>query len=179
MLLVLLEEQTRRLAGQAMHDPLTHLPNRRLYDDRLGQAISRAERTGLRAATFVIDLDNFKLVNDLLGHHAGDLVLVRTGDALQSKIRSSDTLARCGGDEFNVIVNDLERASDCDLIAQALRSAVETVDLPPGAITKLCASVGYAIYPDDVTDPAALCELADARMYKDKRLSRSGVLDLV
>jgi diguanylate cyclase (GGDEF)-like protein len=175
MVLVLLEDQTRRLEDEAMHDPLTGLPNRRLFDDRLMQAISRAERTGLSAAVFVIDLDNFKVVNDTHGHRAGDLVLKRTGEVLKASVRSSDTLARCGGDEFNVIANDLTRVGDCDRIAEALRAGVASVDLPTGARTTLSASVGYALYPDDVTDPAELCELADARMYADKRESRTGV----
>ena len=178
MLVVLLEDQTRRLEDEAMHDPLTHLPNRRLFDDRLRQAISRADRTGLSAAVFVIDLDNFKLVNDTHGHRAGDLVLARAADVLKSKIRSSDTLSRCGGDEFNVIANDLARVADCERIADALRAAVASVDLPGGSSMILAASVGYALYPNDVTDVAELCDLADIRMYKDKRISRPEVLGL-
>ncbi len=175
MLLVLLEEQTRRLEEEAMHDPLTGLPNRRLFDDRLLQAVSRANRTQLCVAVFIIDLDNFKIINDTLGHRAGDLVLARTAAMLRSKIRSSDTLARCGGDEFNVIVNDLTRASDCDRIAETLRAAVAAVELPPDAKTILTASIGYALCPDDVADPNELCELADVRMYRDKRMSRSAL----
>ena len=175
MVLVLLEEQTRRLEQEAMHDPLTGLPNRRLFDDRLLQAISRSDRTQLSAAVFIIDLDNFKVINDTLGHRAGDLVLARVGTMLRSKIRSSDTLARCGGDEFNVIVNDLARASDCERIAETLRAAVSSVDLPSGARTVLTASIGYALCPDEAMDPTELCELADIRMYKDKRMSRSAL----
>ena len=175
MVLVLLEEQTRRLEQEAMHDPLTGLPNRRLFDDRLLQAISRASRTQLSSAVFVIDLDNFKMINDTLGHRAGDLVLARVGAMLRSKIRSSDTLARCGGDEFNVIVNDLARASDCERIAETLRAAVASVELPSDSRVVLTASIGYAICPDEVTDPTELCELADIRMYKDKRMSRSAL----
>jgi len=97
---------------------------------------------------------------------------------LKSKIRSSDTLARCGGDEFNIIVNDLARIIDCERIAGVLRGAVEAIELPPGARSKLSASVGYALYPDDVTNVDELCELADVRMYKDKRVSRSGMFVL-
>jgi diguanylate cyclase (GGDEF)-like protein len=175
MVLVLLEEQTRRLEQEAMHDPLTGLPNRRLFDDRLLQAISRSSRTQLSAAVFIIDLDNFKIINDTLGHRAGDLVLARVGTMLRSKIRSSDTLARCGGDEFNVIVNDLARPSDCERIAETLRAAVASVELPPDARTVLTASIGYAICPDEVLDPTELCELADIRMYRDKRMSRSAL----
>jgi diguanylate cyclase (GGDEF)-like protein len=180
MLLVLLEDQTRRLEEDAMHDPLTGLPNRRLFDDRLLQALSRARRTGLSAAVFVVDLDNFKQINDTHGHRTGDLVLARAGQVLKTKIRSSDTLARCGGDEFSVIVNDLARPGDCERIAEALRSAVESVELPAGTRGRLSGSVGYALYPDDVSEATELCELADVRMYKDKRASRStGVAGLV
>jgi diguanylate cyclase (GGDEF)-like protein len=179
MLLVLLEEQTRRLEEDAMHDPLTGLPNRRLFDDRLLQALSRARRTGLSAAVFVIDLDNFKIINDTHGHRTGDLVLARAGQVLKAKIRSSDTLARCGGDEFSVIVNDLTRPGDCERIAEALRAAVASVDLPAGAKTPLSGSVGYALYPDDVSEAVELCELADVRMYKDKRTNRAAVASLV
>jgi diguanylate cyclase (GGDEF)-like protein len=169
MLLLLLEDQTRRLQDEAMHDPLTGLPNRRLFDDRLVQALSRARRTGLSAAVFALDLDNFKQINDTHGHRSGDLVLIRAGQVLKSKIRSSDTIARCGGDEFNVIVNDLTRPSDCERIAEALRAAVAAVELPIGARFPLRGSVGYAVFPDDVAEPGELCELADIRMYKDKR----------
>jgi diguanylate cyclase (GGDEF)-like protein len=173
MLLVLLEEQTRRLQADAMHDPLTGLPNRRLFDDRLLQAMSRAQRNGLTTAVFVVDLNNFKMINDTHGHRCGDLVLARTAHVLKSKIRGSDTLARCGGDEFSVIVNDLTRASDCERIAAVLRSAVAAVEMPVDLKVKLSASVGFALFPDDVADAAELCDLADVRMYKDKRMSRS------
>jgi diguanylate cyclase (GGDEF)-like protein len=176
MLLVLLEDQTRRLETEAMRDPLTGLPNRRLFDDRLVQSLSRARRTGLSAAVFAIDLDNFKQINDTHGHRTGDLVLIRVGNVLKSKIRGADTLARCGGDEFNVIVNDLNRASDCERIAESLRGALSSVELPNGARFPLSASVGYAVFPDDVTDASELCELADVRMYKDKRTSPTAVL---
>jgi diguanylate cyclase (GGDEF)-like protein len=176
MLLVLLEDQTRRLEGEAMRDPLTGLPNRRLFDDRLLQALSRARRTGMSAAVFAIDLDNFKQINDLHGHRTGDLVLIRVGGMLKSRIRGADTLARSGGDEFNVIVNDLSRAVDCDRIAESLRSSLTAIELPGGLRYPLSASVGYAIFPDDAADPAALCELADARMYDDKRATPAAVL---
>ncbi len=176
MVLVLLEEQTRRLESEAMHDALTGLPNRRLFNDRLAQAIERARRTGRSTAVFVVDLDNFKMINDTHGHASGDEVLVRVGQVLKGKIRSSDTLSRSGGDEFNLIVNDLTRAVDCERIATVLRSAVETVAVPPGFGGKLTGSVGYALFPDDVSDATELCELADVRMYKDKRTRRAVAL---
>ena len=169
MLLVLLEDQTRRLTAEALHDPLTGLPNRRLFEDRLAQAMSRAHRTGRIAALFVIDLDNFKQINDTHGHRTGDLVLTLASNTLKSKIRAMDTLARCGGDEFNVIVNDLTRPEDCERIAEALRSAVAAVDLPSGSKLHMRGSVGYALFPNDVSTATELSELADVRMYRDKR----------
>ena len=167
MLLVLLEEQTRRRQEEAMHDALTGLPNRRLFDDRLTQALERSRRTGMSTALFAIDLNGFKQVNDTFGHVTGDLVLMQVADALRLKVRSSDTLARCGGDEFNVIVNDLARREDCDRIAAALHSATEAVHLPNGT-ENLTASIGYALFPNDAAGVLSLCETADQNMYSQK-----------
>jgi diguanylate cyclase (GGDEF)-like protein len=171
MLLVLLEEKTRQLKDEALHDPLTGLPNRRLFDDRLIQAMERARRTERSAALFVVDLDNFKEVNDSYGHRAGDEVLARTSQVLRSTIRAVDTLARCGGDEFNIIANDLTSPQDCDCIADALRAAIASVELPDSSMRMLRGSVGYAMFPDEARECDALTELADMRMYKDKRTS--------
>jgi diguanylate cyclase (GGDEF)-like protein len=170
MMLVLLEDQTRRLADEALHDPLTGLPNRRLFDDRLQQAIERTRRTGRSTAVFIIDLDSFKQINDTHGHRTGDIVLTRAANMLKARLRSVDTLARCGGDEFSVIVNDIPRPGDCETIVETLRSAISSVDLPGGSVAPLRASVGYALFPDDVAEAEELCELADIRMYKDKRM---------
>jgi len=174
MVLLLLEDQTRRLRDEAMHDALTGLPNRRLFNDRLVQAIERSRRSGRSTAVFAVDLDNFKYINDTYGHGSGDGVLIRAAQVLKSKIRSSDTLARCGGDEFSLIVNDLTRAVDCERIAGVLRSAITGVEPPPGFVGEMSGSVGYALFPDDVSDMTELCELADVRMYKDKRTARVG-----
>ncbi len=168
MLLVLLEEQTGRRQDEAMHDPLTGLPNRRLFDDRLGQALERSRRTGLSTALFALDLNGFKNINDTLGHGTGDIVLIQTGDALRTKVRSSDTLARCGGDEFSIIVNDLARRDDCERIAQSFRDAVEAVRLPASPEANLTISVGFALFPEDADDPVSLCQAADERMYAQK-----------
>jgi len=173
MLLVLLEEQTRRCQEEAMHDPLTALPNRRLFDDRLAQALERSRRTGMSAALFALDLDNFKQVNDTHGHRVGDMVLIQAADALRGKVRSSDTLARYGGDEFSIIVNDLMRREDCERIAESLRSAVEGVRLPPGGPRRLTVSIGYALFPDDAPVAVSLCEAADHNMYAQKAHNRS------
>ncbi len=175
MLLVLLEEQTGLRRDEAMHDPLTTLPNRRLFDDRLAQALERSRRTGLSTALFALDLNGFKDINDTLGHVSGDMVLVQTADALRTKVRSSDTLARCGGDEFSVIVNDLARRADCERIAQSLREAVESIRLVTGANANLTISVGYALFPEDALESVSLCKVADAQMYEQKSRKQSMV----
>jgi diguanylate cyclase (GGDEF)-like protein len=169
MVLVLLEEQTRRRQDEAMHDPLTSLPNRRLFDDRLTQALERSRRTGLNTALFALDLNGFKDVNDTHGHQTGDMVLIQMANALRSKVRGSDTLARRGGDEFSVIVNDLARREDCERIADALRAAIEGVRLPEGGPAQLTVSIGYALFPEDAQAAVSLCEAADAHMYGRKR----------
>ena len=169
MVLVLLEEQTRRLQLEAIHDALTGLPNRRLFDDRLAQALGIARRSRRRGAVFVVDLDKFKQINDEYGHRSGDLVLIRAGEKLKSRIRATDTIARAGGDEFNIIVTDLQRPDDCRRIAEGLRNGMAEVEMPEGVTHQLSGSIGYAIFPDDGIDAEELCDLADVRMYKDKR----------
>ena len=168
MLLVLLEEQTERSQEQALHDPLTGLPNRRLFDDRLAHALERTRRFSTPLGLFVIDLNGFKEVNDSCGHAEGDQVLKQTALELKARIRSSDTLARLGGDEFCVIMADVGEA-DCGKVAQLLRDAVARVVTPPECPAQLSASIGYALYPKDCTSADALRNLADARMYEEKR----------
>ena len=168
MLLTLLESETERRKSEAMHDALTGLPNRRLFDDRLSQALERSLRTGRSVALFLLDLDNFKGINDTYGHATGDLALCTAAEQLKLKVRSSDTLARCGGDEFCVIVNELTRREDCERIVGVLRDAV-TRSTP--AEWKLGVSVGYALFPDDAANADQIFALADSRMYKQKTAS--------
>jgi diguanylate cyclase (GGDEF)-like protein len=124
----------------------------------------------LGTAVFIIDLNGFKGVNDTYGHAMGDVLLKRVADRLKRKVRGADTVARCGGDEFNVVVNDLARPENCHRIADALRAAIEAVNLPaPASHVRLRGSVGWAVFPDDAAHGADLCQLADMRMYEDKR----------
>ncbi len=169
MLLVLLEDETQRRKDEALRDPLTGLPNRRLFDDRLAQALERSRRSGLSVALFMVDLNGFKKINDTHGHPVGDQILQLAAARLQTVVRSSDTLARYGGDEFSVIINDLVRAEDCEQIAEALRWAVASVTSPQLARITLSGSVGCAVFPSEALDPTPLCALADARMYAEKR----------
>jgi diguanylate cyclase (GGDEF)-like protein len=173
MLLVLLEDQTRRREDEAMHDSLTGLPNRRLFDDRLAQALERSRRMGTNTVLFALDLDGFKQINDLHGHRGGDRVLQLAASRLREKIRGSDTLARCGGDEFCVIVSDVVRSEDCRIIAENLRAAVAAVAVDSGGRYKLGCSVGYAQFPKDAADAATLYEHADSAMYRDKALAHT------
>ena len=168
MLLLLLEDQTRRSEEQALHDPLTGLPNRRLFDDRLAHAMERTRRSTMPLGLFVIDLDGFKEVNDLCGHSEGDRVLKQTAVELKGRIRSSDTLARLGGDEFCVIMADVGE-TECMKLSQILREAVGRVTVPPECGGRLSASIGYALYPNDCLSVDTLRNMADARMYEEKR----------
>jgi diguanylate cyclase len=172
MLLVLLEDETQRRKNEAMHDPLTGLPNRRLFDDRLTLALERSRRSGLSSAVFAIDLNGFKGINDRYGHQMGDLLLTRVAEQLKCKVRGTDTIARCGGDEFFVIVNDLARPESCRRIAETLRAAIDAVDVPElvgPENFRLSGSIGYAVYPGDAEDGQTLYQLADLRMYEDKQ----------
>lgn len=178
MLLVLLEDESYRRKQEALHDALTGLPNRRLFDDRLKVALERSLRYGRSAAIFAIDLNGFKAINDSYGHQTGDLALSRVAERLRRKVRGADTIARCGGDEFLVIVNDLTRPENCIRIANALRIAVESVTIPGCPELRLSGSIGYAVFPDDADDSHTLCELADLRMYGEKYASEPGSLDL-
>ncbi len=169
MLLVLLEDETERRKDEALHDSLTGLPNRRLFEDRLMLALERSRRTGLSAGLFAIDLNGFKAVNDTLGHQAGDLILKRVAERLKRKVRGADTVARVGGDEFVVVVNDLVKPDNCTKIAEALRTAIEEVAVPGANDLEIGGSVGYAVFPEDALEASTLFEIADSRMYNEKK----------
>lgn len=168
MLMVMLEDQVARNRDLALHDDLTSLPNRRLFDDRLSQALLQGTRTGSRTGLIMLDLNGFKLVNDTLGHTAGDELLCTVTERLTRTLRSSDTLARVGGDEFAIIVSNLRSTESLlHLINEAARVPVP---LKEGEFL-VTASIGLAIAPDDSGDPETLFRLADARMYAQKQIA--------
>jgi len=158
-----------RARHAALHDPLTGLPNRTLYADRLAQALAAARRHRGSVAVLMIDLDHFKMVNDTLGHDAGDDVLRKVADRLCAALRRSDTVCRLGGDEFVVVLPHVERVHDAQRMAgklwRALREAVSVGDVQ----LSLEVSIGLAVSSPVDDDPAALLRRADVAMYRAKR----------
>jgi diguanylate cyclase (GGDEF)-like protein/PAS domain S-box-containing protein len=164
------EEEARFLA---YHDTLTGLPNRRLLDDRLRQAIFLAQRRDSRIALMVVDLDHFKQVNDALGHRAGDAVLREAAHRIAGCLRKADTLARHGGDEFVVVVPDLQIEADCQVVAEKILQALVPPFQVDGRDFVIGASIGMSLYPADAGDGEALLRNADVAMYRAKQLGRN------
>jgi diguanylate cyclase (GGDEF)-like protein len=168
MILVLLEDQIEHNRHLALHDPLTGLPNRRLFQDRLASALERARRTETQAALLVIDLDRFKLVNDTLGHHVGDLLLQRVGSLFAGRVRRSDTVARTGGDEFSVVLEEPTSRIEAVHVGESLMQLLnEPLELGDHTV-RIGASVGVAVFPEDAHDMEPLCIAADLKMYDYK-----------
>jgi diguanylate cyclase (GGDEF)-like protein/PAS domain S-box-containing protein len=157
----------------AYHDPLTGLPNRVLLQDRLQQAVALAERNGTSLALVFLDLDNFKKINDSLGHAAGDALLKEVALRLKRCVRDADTISRQGGDEFVIILRDLHGGDAC---LPALGKIMETLQEPfisEGNELSTSASLGIALYPDDGTDFETLRKKADMAMYRAKEAGRN------
>jgi diguanylate cyclase (GGDEF)-like protein/PAS domain S-box-containing protein len=158
----------------ANYDSLTHLPNRRLFRDRLQQEIKKTQRAGLSLALLFIDLDRFKEVNDTLGHNVGDLLLVEAAQRIHGCVRDSDTVARLGGDEFTVILSQLNDVAHVERIAQAI---VRTLGQPfrlGEEMAYVSASVGITMYPADAVEVEDLLKNADQAMYVAKSQGRNG-----
>lgn len=168
MILLLLEEQIEHNRHLALHDPLTGLPNRRLFQDRLASALERARRTEAQAALLVIDLDRFKQVNDTLGHHVGDQLLQHVGSLFAARVRRSDTVARTGGDEFSVVLEEPTSREEAVHVGESLLQLLEDpIQLGQHSVS-IGASVGVAIFPEDAHSMEHLCIAADLRMYDCK-----------
>ena len=153
---------------QALHDTLTGLPNRRLFQDRVSQAIALARRSGGPPGILLLDLDGFKEVNDTLGHHAGDALLQELGTRLASCVRSCDTVARLGGDEFGFLLIDVDASRAAQLVARIRNVLVEPFTLQRLSL-QVEASIGIALYPDHGTNVDVLLQRADVAMYVAKR----------
>lgn len=163
------KEFERQLERQALHDSLTGLPNRTLLRDRLSHALDRAEREKGEVAVLFLDLDEFKRVNDSLGHPAGDQLLEEVAERIKGCVRSQDTVARFGGDEFSVLLEGVdERAEIEDVAARLTEIFAEPIDVP-GSEVHITASIGIAVADAEDRDPDDLFRFADAAMYQAKR----------
>jgi len=164
-----------RIQNIAHHDSLTGLPNRLLFDDRLNQALTLAKRDSRQFALLYLDLDKFKLVNDTLGHSAGDELLKSVAARIRRQVRESDTVARVGGDEFTVILPDLAKPEQAETVARKIIAAVAAPFQlgPRKQSVEIGSSIGIAVYPQDAGDAQALIKAADAAMYSAKQTGNS------
>jgi diguanylate cyclase (GGDEF)-like protein/PAS domain S-box-containing protein len=164
------EENESRLYRLALHDPLTDLPNRLLFGDRLVQALAYARRHSTKVAVLFLDLDGFKAVNDSLGHDVGDQLLRAVANRLRQHMRAEDTVARFGGDEYTLILPGL---ASTDEAVQATRKILDILTAPfelDSTTVRVTASVGISLYPEDGTEPDVLVKAADLAMYRAKRV---------
>jgi diguanylate cyclase (GGDEF)-like protein len=173
----------------AFFDALTNLPNRRLLDDRLAQSMAASKRSQNNMALLMLDLDNFKPLNDTHGHVVGDLLLVEVGSRLTACVRRIDTVARFGGDEFVVILNELHTdkslaTEQVRVVAQKIRMSLATpyhltfsqADGQNTQVTHRCsASIGVVVFVSDACDPVDVMQWADAAMYQAKDAGRNAV----
>ncbi|QDL56882.1 EAL domain-containing protein [Rhodoferax aquaticus] len=167
-----IQSSQRRIEFLATHDELTGLPNRSLLVDRLKHAISNAKRQRKKLAVLFVDLDNFKNINDTLGHDVGDLLLVQATERLHHCVRDSDTLARLGGDEFVAVLGDIT-LPEVNAIAQRIVSLLAAPFRANEQSLFVTASIGISMYPDDGVDSVNLLKSADTAMYRAKERGRN------
>jgi diguanylate cyclase (GGDEF)-like protein/PAS domain S-box-containing protein len=166
----------QEVAQLAFFDSLTQLPNRRLFNDRLAQSLTRAKRAQSVLALMFIDLDKFKPINDAHGHETGDWVLQTVARRIESCLRASDTAARVGGDEFLVLLPELQTSDDALTVAEKIRLALEQPFVTANALTlRASASIGIAIYPDHAEIEQDLLRLGDGAMYQVKNAGGNAV----
>jgi len=165
------EEEIRRLAN---HDALTGLPNLRLFNDHIGRAIARSRRKEYQTAVLFVDLDDFKQVNDTLGHEAGDVVLVDVAKRLMASVREVDLVARVGGDEFLVMLENVKRPKVEEIGQRIVDHICQPISVSEGEVT-VGASIGAAFYPNNGDDPKNLIKAADRAMYEVKKDTKGAV----
>jgi diguanylate cyclase (GGDEF)-like protein/PAS domain S-box-containing protein len=164
------EEEIRQMA---YHDSLTGIPNRKLFSDRLDIALAQAQRNQKKVGIAMLDLDNFKDVNDTLGHAMGDLFLKAIAERLSAELREGDTVARFGGDEFILILPDLKVIEDAIQVAQKIVDSFCKPFLVDTHQLVVTTSIGIAVYPNDGTDEGILLKNADIAMYQAKQAGRA------
>jgi diguanylate cyclase (GGDEF)-like protein len=172
--LVTLERNREDLEHLARHDPLTGLPNRRAFQERLELTLARAQRSGERFALLFIDVDQFKSINDRWGHEGGDAALKIVAQRLSAAVRKADAVARMGGDEFVVLLENPTRREDIVVIAEKLLDSMHSPILHAGQEMQVGFSIGISQYPDDGDTAAALLSRADHAMYATKAAGRNG-----
>ena len=168
-------EAERQIRHLAYLDTLTGLPNRLLFMDRLDQAISRSVRQSSIFALLFIDIDHFKVINDSMGHHAGDQLLTSITARLQQSVRQSDTIARLGGDEFTVIVENINQPEDVMVVTKSILSKLSEPVFIDGREVFISASIGISVFPDDGDDLGSLLKNAETAMYKAKEHGRNNL----
>lgn len=166
----------KRMAHLAQHDNLTALPNRILFDDRIGNMIALAHRRDKQLAVLFLDIDNFKDINDSEGHSIGDIVLQSIAKILVGCVRDSDTVSRMGGDEFVILLSEIVSANDAALITEKILLATTAPILINDLKIKISLSIGISIYPDDGHDANTLIKGADTAMYHVKETGKSNYL---
>ncbi len=162
----------QQIEYMALHDILTDLPNRQLFMDRFNQALARSKRYRKQTALLYIDLDDFKSINDSLGHQAGDAVLAETARRVKELIRETDTVARMGGDEFAVILMDIQDPGDAAVVAEKIVQATSVPIRLGDQQAEVGASIGISVYPKDGTSIPSLLKSADSAMYVAKGLGK-------
>ena len=167
------KEAEDRLLYLAHYDDLTQLPNRLLFYDRLQQSLAHSKRDGRAAAVMLVDLDRFKLLNDMLGHAAADQLLQQVAARISAALRRGDTVGRLGGDEFAIVLSDLTNADDASGVVQKLMRCLDTPFEMSGQEIFVSASAGITLFPADSEDPDTLIKNANAAMYRAKDLGRS------
>lgn len=168
------KENEKEIRRQANLDSLTGLPNRNLFQDRFSLALARARRSENRIAVLFIDLDFFKEVNDTFGHAVGDRLLVEAAGRMRECVRATDTIARIGGDEFAVVLSDLDFAYRAEKVAAKILHSLEMPFELGEAVANVSSSIGIGVYPDHGEDMETLTACADAAMYEVKRNGRQG-----
>ncbi len=159
---------------QTNYDALTNLPNRKMCIDQLSHDLKTAKRTNSNVAVLFIDLDRFKLINDTLGHNAGDSLLIEIASRLKETVRESDVVSRLGDDEFVVILNDIKNVFDVEVVSKKILSNISIpVNLNSSSETFTTTSIGIALYPHDGNDVETLMKHADTAMYQSKKLGRN------
>jgi diguanylate cyclase len=167
------EHATVKMSIKAERDFLTGLPNRALLSDRLAQSIALAQRHRKRLALLYVDLDNFKDINDSFGHSVGDQLLQSAAKRLEGCIRHSDTVSRQGGDEFVVLLSEVESSQDAARVSQKLITAMAEPHVIAGHRLRVTLSIGISLFPDDAGDADAVLTNADTALYHAKRDGRN------